>query len=121
MEHFNKLTPAQAEAIHCLQEEEGELLQALGKVTRHGWDSRYIVEGVPVDNMGDVEREAGHVLAWLAVLTMTTIRGAAIRHAAEEKLEKLLGPGSDLIHHVPSSVLRDALAYLREPRPLGLR
>ena len=108
MEHFNQLSPAQAEAIHCLNEEQGELLQALGKVTRHGWASKYIVDGQQVDNTGDVEREAGHVLAWLAVLVSTQIRGARVREAALAKLQKLYDDKTGLLHHVQREVLMDA-------------
>lgn len=39
MEHFNKLTPAEAERLAYLAEEMGEALQAVGKVLRHGYDS----------------------------------------------------------------------------------
>lgn len=39
MEHFNRLTPAEAERLAYLAEEMGEALQAIGKVLRHGYDS----------------------------------------------------------------------------------
>ena len=40
MEHFNKLSPAEAERLAILSEECGELIQAIGKVLRHGYDSK---------------------------------------------------------------------------------
>lgn len=37
--HFNRLTPAEAERLAMLAEEAGEIVQAVGKVLRHGYDS----------------------------------------------------------------------------------
>lgn len=39
--HFNKLTPAEAERIAMVMEEAAEVVQACGKILRHGFDSRY--------------------------------------------------------------------------------
>lgn len=39
MEHFNQLTPAQAELLALLAEECGECVQAIGKILRHGYGS----------------------------------------------------------------------------------
>lgn len=39
MEHFNKLTPAEAERLAMLAEECGEVIQIVGKILRHGYDS----------------------------------------------------------------------------------
>lgn len=39
MDHFNKLTPAQAERLAMLAEECGEVVQMVGKILRHGLDS----------------------------------------------------------------------------------
>ena len=37
--HFNGLNPAQAERIAMLMEEAGEIVQACGKILRHGFES----------------------------------------------------------------------------------
>lgn len=37
--HFNKLTPAEAERLAMLAEECGEVIQVIGKILRHGYDS----------------------------------------------------------------------------------
>lgn len=37
--HFNKLTPAEAERLAMLAEECGEVIQIVGKILRHGYDS----------------------------------------------------------------------------------
>jgi NTP pyrophosphatase (non-canonical NTP hydrolase) len=39
MTHFNNLTPAQAERLAMLAEECGEVIQVVGKILRHGYDS----------------------------------------------------------------------------------
>lgn len=39
MEHFNGLTPAQAERLALLLEEMGEAQQIIGKILRHGYES----------------------------------------------------------------------------------
>ena len=41
MEHFNKLTPAEAERLAMLAEECGEVVQIVGKILRHGYDSQH--------------------------------------------------------------------------------
>lgn len=40
-EHFNRLTPAQAERLAMLAEECGEVIQIIGKILRHGYDSHH--------------------------------------------------------------------------------
>jgi NTP pyrophosphatase (non-canonical NTP hydrolase) len=37
--HFNDLTPQEAERLALLAEEAGELIQAIGKILRHGYES----------------------------------------------------------------------------------
>lgn len=39
MQHFNKLTPAEAERLAMLAEECGEVVQVIGKILRHGYES----------------------------------------------------------------------------------
>lgn len=39
MTHFNQLTPAEAERLAMLAEECGEVIQVIGKILRHGYDS----------------------------------------------------------------------------------
>lgn len=38
-QHFNQLTPAEAERLAMLAEEAGEIVQVVGKILRHGLDS----------------------------------------------------------------------------------
>lgn len=59
MEHFNRLTPAEAERLALLAEEMGEAIQTIGKVLRHGYDSRHPDGGET--NKESLERECGDV------------------------------------------------------------
>lgn len=59
MEHFNRLTPAEAERLALLAEECGEVIQAIGKVLRHGFESTH-PDGGPT-NRESLERECGDV------------------------------------------------------------
>ena len=38
-QHFNKLTPAEAERLAMLAEECAEVIQVIGKILRHGYES----------------------------------------------------------------------------------
>ena len=63
---FNGLTPAEAERLALLAEEAGEMIQAIGKVLRHGYD-RYntlLPSTSPsnVSNRVSLERECADVL-----------------------------------------------------------
>ena len=40
-EHFNRLTPAEAERLAMLSEECGEVVQIVGKILRHGYESHH--------------------------------------------------------------------------------
>jgi hypothetical protein len=58
-EHFNKLTPAQAERLALLAEECGEVIQVVGKILRHGFDSTHPEGGRT--NRQWLEKELGDV------------------------------------------------------------
>ncbi len=63
-EHFNQLTPAEAERLALLLEELGEAQQVIGKILRHGYES--INPDLPPPagdtNRGRLECELGDVL-----------------------------------------------------------
>lgn len=59
MEHFNQLTPAEAERLAILAEECGEVVQVIGKILRHGYESCH-PDGGPTNRML-LEKETGDV------------------------------------------------------------
>lgn len=65
---FNALTPAQAERLALLAEECGEVVLAIGKILRHGYDSCNPHEKHGLDNREALECECGDVLAAIEIL-----------------------------------------------------
>ena len=53
MDHFNGLSPAEAERLALLLEELGEAQQSIGKILRHGYESKN-----PYQMSGPTNREA---------------------------------------------------------------
>lgn len=64
--HFNKLTPSEAERLAMLAEEAGEVVQAVGKILRHGFESHH------PNNPGKTNRDllTDEVCDFLAVVEM---------------------------------------------------
>jgi len=61
MPNHNKLTDAETERLAILAEEMGEVIQIIGKVLRHGYDSRNpFTEDAPT-NRQELEKELGDV------------------------------------------------------------
>ena len=65
--HFNGLPPAQAERLALLAEECGEVIQMVGKILRHGYESRH-PNGGPT-NREMLECELGDVCAAIRLMT----------------------------------------------------
>lgn len=61
MNHFNKLTPAEAERLALLMEECAEVVQICGKILRHGYESFNPADNSRTTNRKLLEREVGHV------------------------------------------------------------
>ena len=59
---FNGLTPAEAERLAMLAEEAGEVVQIVGKILRHGYDS-YHPANPNVTNRELLDDEIGDLLA----------------------------------------------------------
>lgn len=62
MEHYNKLTPAEAERLVCLIEECGEVIQAASKILRHGYNSYDPTNPNHGGNRSDLYRELVDVI-----------------------------------------------------------
>ena len=83
-EHFNRLTPSEAERLALLAEELGEAVQAIGKVLRHGYESSH-PSGGPT-NREALERELGDVRhAMIRICLAGDLRKEAIHARAEAK------------------------------------
>jgi NTP pyrophosphatase (non-canonical NTP hydrolase) len=94
--HFNRLPPDQAEALALLAEECAEVIQAIGKIQRHGLWSEHPESGIP--NYNTLQREIGDVLAALRIAEVQRLAdwAAVIRHR-DQKLQKLMA--TTLLHH----------------------
>lgn len=68
-ETFNQLTPAEAERLAMLAEEAGEIVQAVGKVLRHGYSSTH-PDGGP-DNRVLLHKEVSDLLAIAQTMVAT--------------------------------------------------
>jgi len=66
--HFNGLTPAQAERLAMLAEEAGEVIQAVGKILRHGLDNWSPTNPDPAPNRYHLRREITDFLAVVSLL-----------------------------------------------------
>ena len=62
MKPFNRLTPAEAERLALLAEECAEVIQVVGKVLRHGYESRHPGDPAGPTNRGLLAKECGDVL-----------------------------------------------------------
>ena len=84
---FNRLTPAEAERLALLSEELGEVTQAIGKILRHGFESR----GPSGEtNRERLEAEVGDLKAALTLMLASgDVSHDAIEIACETKLTKV--------------------------------
>lgn len=83
--NFNRLKPEETEALALLAEECGELIQAIGKILRHGLWSEHPESGIP--NQITLEHEAGDVLAALRICEVQRLLGwAGVVRARDQKM-----------------------------------
>lgn len=95
-EHFNKLSPAEAERLALLVEELGEAQQAVGKILRHGYESFNPCAPDHKGNRQDLMKELADVRA---VIQMMILRGDVsepiLKLLENDKLETV----SHWLHH----------------------
>ena len=91
---FNQLTDAEAERLALLSEELGEAQQAIGKILRHGYESRHPCGGPT--NREDLQAELGDVKA--AILLLTRIGDLSSHEILCDTLRKLDRVGQ-YMHH----------------------
>jgi NTP pyrophosphatase (non-canonical NTP hydrolase) len=93
-EHFNQLSPAEAERLALLAEEMGEAIQAVGKILRHGYESTH-PNGGPT-NRESLERELGDVRhAMIRICHAGDLRKDAIHDHADAKAATV----AQYLHH----------------------
>lgn len=98
MTFSNKLTPAEAERLAMLAEECGEVIQIVGKILRHGYESRH-PDGGPSNRLlltkelGDIQCVVG------AMDAEDDIQTGDIRYWASKKQERI----DRYTHHQPKS------------------
>ncbi len=125
MEHFNRLTPAEAERLALLAEECGEVMQAIGKVLRHGFESTH-PDGGPT-NREALERECGDVYhAIWRLIGAGDIDGNGMSQRADDKAKSVVR----YLHHqghnvafsgVPAGHSSNHPAGRRKSAPLWLK
>lgn len=94
--NFNKLTPAEAERLALLAEECGEVIRAIGKILRHGYDSYHPLDPNGPSNRLDLERELGNVQhAVDRLVASKDLSRRAINHNAKKKAETV----TNYLHH----------------------
>jgi NTP pyrophosphatase (non-canonical NTP hydrolase) len=85
---FNQLDPAEEERLWCLTEEIGEVLQAIGKIGRHGYASSH-PDGGP-NNRSVLTKELGHVLYSIhALANRYDVKWSQVEKAAKAKSESI--------------------------------
>lgn len=93
-EHFNHLTPTQAELLALLSEECGEVVQIVGKILRHGLSSCHPDGGFP--NYRLLESEVGDFLAATRLIASAgMIDMVRVEDAADVKSRKVF----KYLHH----------------------
>lgn len=93
-QQFNGLDPAEAERLFLLSEELAEVIQAIGKTLRHGYDSRHPNGGLT--NRENLERELGHVIhAYTRMIAADDVSEVNIK---THRLEKATAVGKYLHH-----------------------
>lgn len=85
--HFNKLTPAEDERLALLAEECAEVVKAVTKIQRHGYESHNPHDLAAGSNRAQLENEIGNVIA--AVRLLTTAGDVRATNIAESTADKL--------------------------------
>jgi nitrogen fixation/metabolism regulation signal transduction histidine kinase len=95
-EHFNELTPAEAERLAILAEECAEVIQVVGKILRHGYESHNPFDPQKVTNRGLLAQELGHLdHAAMRVVCHDDVSGLVIAQSSRLKSEKIV----QYLHH----------------------
>jgi NTP pyrophosphatase (non-canonical NTP hydrolase) len=92
MKPFNDLSPAEAERLAMLSEEAGEIVQIIGKIFRHGYDSMHPMElNTQIDNRRNLCKELGDLVGVMrAMVRAGELSAPRIEGYAEQKWRNAL-------------------------------
>jgi len=83
--HFNNLTPKQTELLGGTSEECGEVVQVIGKILRHGLDSRKPTNAEALTNRDNLTAELADIAAMTELLIENGVIDAANWKALKDK------------------------------------
>lgn len=102
----NGLTAAEAERLAILAEEAGEVVQAVGKILRHGYDSRHPDATRFDSNRNDLSKELGDLIGLVDLMVQARdLDQAPIMIRRRGKIQRL----RTYAHHQPVELLNCAL------------
>lgn len=96
MEHFNKLTPGEAERLAILAEEAGEVIQIIGKILRHGYESYNPFDMNRTTNRVLLEREMADF--YHAVGMLSALGDVSALNLSKETFDRVV-KGKKYTHH----------------------
>lgn len=89
--NINNLTPAEAERLALLAEECAEVVQIVGKILRHGYDSSNPLVDASPTNKQNLEKELGDVELVVDMLkSCGDVDADAIQHRRKTKPAKMM-------------------------------
>jgi NTP pyrophosphatase (non-canonical NTP hydrolase) len=92
----NNLTPAQIERLAVLAKECGEVIQVIGKIVRHGYDSYFPGDPDRVTNRALLEKEIGDVKT---IADMMGNEGDISKSAIQKRFREKQGTIGKWLHH----------------------
>lgn len=106
---MEKVTDPELERLAILAEECGEVVQAVGKIIRHGYDN-YHPKNPDVDNREHLEREIADVIAMVSILWATN----DITMPDDEQVMAAVKRKMKYMHHQPVMSASDIMSSLSD-------
>ncbi len=98
-ENFNKLTAGQTEALAILSEECGEVIQAVAKILRHGYNAFDPTTKHHPGNRHDLETEIGQMQASVTTLVNRGDLNVGTINSAYNNRQMKMRSGKGYLHH----------------------
>lgn len=105
MENFNKLSPAESERLACLAEECGEVIQAITKILRHGYEDYSPFDETKTTNRKNLERELGDLHYWMIAMCLKGDASKTEIHTWAEIKASRIGNWLHHNHAIPKNEL----------------